>query len=174
VEAGRDAVCWQGTHNLNAVEVITGSVSIAMLGGESATVATLSIGYHGNQATDATVNVGTTASLTRVQKSGGTLTVWGNGLTTLIHTGGTTYIVDGTLSTLNIWGGTVYFQGTGTITNIMVGALGVLRFSADLRARTVTNCTLVAGGKISDPLTTVSWTNAIVPGTAAPPAFPDF
>ena len=93
----------------------------------------------------------------------------------LRHTGGTAIIVDGDCPTLTVDGGTVYYQGAGTITNLIVNANGTLRFSAALVGRTVTNAKIATGGKVSDPLSTVTWTNAPVLNAAGSPVpFPDF
>jgi hypothetical protein len=86
--AATPAILLKGSHASNAVNVLKGSVGIAALPGETATVATLRVGYLGNQESDSRVELGDGVTLTNIEQSGGQLGVRSN--TTLItNSGGT-------------------------------------------------------------------------------------
>ena len=159
--AGLEAIILKGTHSSNAVQVKKGSVGIAVFAGESATVATLKVGYVDNQDADAIVRCGSGTTLTTIVKSGGQLTISSN-VTTLTQDAGTTTINGAaTLGTLNLDGGTLKYLSTGTLTTAKIGDGGVLDFRADLDSRTVTNCTMGKGASLFDSFETVTWSNPI-------------
>lgn len=168
-EAGLEAVLWKGTHASNTVQVKKGSVGIAVFAGETATVATLQVGYVDNQDSDAIVRCGSGTTLTTIVKSGGQLDIKSN-VTTLTQDAGTTTLSgSATLGTGNLDGGTLVYQSTGTATTLKVGPDGVLDFRPDLRSRTVTNCTIEKGAAVYDPFETVTWSNPITLNRCALP-----
>jgi len=153
------AIMLKGTHAANTLTVHRGDVGVAVLAGETAVIATLTMDYVTNLESDAKVVCGSGATLTTIVKSGGILAIESN-VVTVTNSGGTATIKGtATVTTLNVEGGTVYCNSNGTITNLYV--LGHVDFSRDMRALTVTNCYLYKGGKISDPHKRVTWTNGI-------------
>jgi hypothetical protein len=167
-DPSRQAVLWKGTHAANAVAINKGSLGVATLPGELATILTLLIGYVSNKEGDATVYLGTGCTLTTITKSGGALTLQSD-VTTLTQDAGTTDHLAGTITTLNLNGGTHYYQSVGTITNLVVLEGAVLDCSRDQRQRTVTNATFFKGAEVFDPSGTLIFTNDyVIPnGTAA-------
>lgn len=141
-ETGVHAIVWKGTHASNVVNITKGSLDVApfVISGtaETATIATLRIGYQTSAASDVQVRLSSGVTLTTIEKSGGTLEV-NSAVTTLNQTEGDTTIKAGAITTLNLRGGRVYYNGTGTLTTATVTGNGVLDFSQDMRAKTVTN-----------------------------------
>lgn len=143
-----------GSHASNSLSINKGSVGIAIYPGETASFTTLNVGYTDNKESDSTVRLGVGVTLGAIVKTGGTLEV--NSLidTSLTHYGGTC-VINGSANVdiLLIYGGTVVYNTTGTLGgNPSVTTPGVLDFSQDLRAKTVTNPIEVYG---DDPLTAV-------------------
>lgn len=157
---GVPAVCLQGTHASNVVSISRGSVGIAFLAGESATVATLNVGYRTNQPSDAVVVCGAATTLTTVNQSGGTLST-SSAITTMTLSGGEWTHLAGAVTAANIDGGACRYRATSTLTTAQVGGAGELDFRQDPRGRTVTNCDLYQGGILRDPAGTVTFTNGI-------------
>lgn len=157
LEAGIKSIIWQGTHVANVVNITKGSFAAAQFGGETANVATLTMGYKSSQASDADVYLGSGVTLTTVHKSGGTLSTNSN-FVTLTQMAGETIIYAGTLTTLNLYGGAVRYRSQG-----LLGTLNVyeaeIDYRQDMRTRTVTTCNLYAGAKFYDPFEKVTWTN---------------
>jgi len=151
------ATLLKGTHASNVLNVLKGDVGVAFFEGETATVATLRQGYETNVNGDTAVVLGPGCTLTTITKSGGDLEINSN-LTTLTNSGGETDIVAGTPGTITVTGGSVRYRTSGTCTTLTVGP-GEVDFSRDLRAVTVTNCTIKAGAVYSDPHERVTWTN---------------
>jgi len=161
IESDVPAVLLKGTHASNVLTVLRGDVGVAFFAGETAVIATLTVGYVRNVGNDATVYCGAGVTLTTVNKRGGKLTVQ-SAVTTLTHDAGEMDVLgSATVGTLDLFGGTVYYQSSGTVTTANVSDGGHLDFSRDTQARIVTNCNLYKGGKISDPHKTVTWTNGI-------------
>src|SRR6185437_4705484 len=92
-DASLESLQWKGTNAANTVEVTRGTVALAGYGGDTATVATLTVGYVSNQDSDATVRVGSGTTLTTVNMSGGSLDLYGAAKT-----------VTKTAGTLTVWG----------------------------------------------------------------------
>ncbi|WP_013626608.1 hypothetical protein [Rubinisphaera brasiliensis] len=154
------AFLFLGTHASNAINVLRGVVGIAYQPGESATVATLKVGYISNQSGDATVYCGSGTTLTNVDQSGSNLTV-AAATTTVDQTGGTLNILAGAHAAITQDGGVCNYRSTGTITTAIVGNGATLDFSQDMRARTVTNCSVYRGATLRDTFKTVTFTNGI-------------
>jgi len=152
----RPTFLWKGTHASNVVNVSKGSIGAAYLPGESATIATLRIGYKDSILGDAEVYIGSGVTLTTVSKSGGELFAKA-GCTTLTQTDGDSTIDAGAMTTLHVQGGNVYWNSTGTLTTANVTGNGSLDFSKDMRAKTVTNPINIYGNqsKLNDPFKVV-------------------
>lgn len=158
-ESNLEAFIWKGTHASNVMEVSNGSVGIAAYGGESATVATLSI-------SNGTVRTGLGSSLTTIRQIGGSYS-GSSAITTYTLTGGTGRVSgSGTIGTLSLSGRLTY-ETSGTATTVSIKKNGVLDSSTDISARTITNCTVDAGGQINDPFQTITYTNKIALGSLA-------
>jgi len=158
-DADMPAVLLRGTHASNVLNVLGGSVGVAMLGDEVATLATLR--HSGGE-----VRVSQRVTLATVERSGDGLLTMECAATTLHQSGGETRIVGkGAFGTIELEGGEIDYRSNGTITSMTLGhPTATINFSADLRARTVTNCTLQRG-VILDPHETVTWTHGIQPET---------
>ena len=156
---GVPTILWKGTHASNTLSVSKGSVGVAWYAGETATVATLSVGYRTNQAGDATVVMGAGCTLTTINQSGGSLET-SSAVTTMNQRGGTWSHMAGAVTTANLDGGSCRYRATATLTTVVVG-VAELDFRQDPRARTVTNCDLNKGATLRDPGSTVTFTNGI-------------
>jgi hypothetical protein len=159
-ETGIPSLLLLGTHASNVVNCNKGSLGIAYFGGETSTVLTLDIGFVANQAGDSNVTTGAGTTLTTVNQYGG---VWVNratgGVTTFTQYAGTSTWLGGTWTTANLWGGKCFAATTGTFATSNVGKGATLDASQDMRAKTLTNCTLFAGATLNDPDGTLTFTN---------------
>lgn len=157
------AFLWKGAHATNTVDVVAGSVGLADLAGETATVATLRVGADSDgRAPD--VRGGPGLTLTTLSQAGGVVVLQA-GLTTVTKTAGALTIIGpaGTnVTTVNNDGGDFIYQAVGTIGTLRVSDGGLADFSRDPRARNVTDTTVYAGAELRDPFRTVTWTNPIV------------
>lgn len=165
--SGEYAVQWKGTHASNTLTVSKGSVGVAWLAGETATVATLSVGYRTNVAGDSQVFCGSGVTLSTVHQSGGLLTTNSNILTANVTDGELLHMA-GAITTLNLDKGAVRYRSSSTLTAANVGSGGNLDFRQDSRSRTVTNCDLFEGAELHDPHGTVTFTNGIDLNRCAP------
>lgn len=154
---GEHAIEFKGTHTSNVVRINRGDLGIGTVARAAATVATLAIGYIDDQNSDVTVEIGENATLTTIDKTGGSLLCY-SAATTITQTAGTTEF-DGAITTLNALGGSVFVTGTGTITTLNVAPDTTVSFDKDTRARTVTNTTIQAGATVRDNFATVTFTN---------------
>lgn len=149
-ESGMFSVDLLGTHASNAVDVRAGSVSIAAEGSAS-TVSSLT------SSDQATVFVGSGVTLGTARGSG-TVEIT-CAATTLTQAGGTwTVSGSGAVGTLTQTGGGLHYLSSGTVTTATIGSH--VR-CGDASTRTFTTTTLTPGGKIFDPLKTITYTNAI-------------
>jgi hypothetical protein len=156
---GTPAILWKGTHASNTLSISKGSLGVAFYAGETATVATLNVGYRTNQAGDVTATIGSGTTLTTVNQSGGTLET-NSAITTANLRGGTWSHMAGAVTTANLDGGSCRYRATATLTTAVVG-VAELDFRQDPRSRTVTNCDLNKGATLRDPVNTVTFTNGI-------------
>jgi hypothetical protein len=154
IEQGVPAVVIQGHASATYTFVILkGSVGIATELSQVCVTDVVTIA-------DGTITLGTGCTLATVNQAGGTLTSWAN-ITALNVTGGDCTPMSGTVGTLTLDAGNVFYRSTGTITTLKVGSDGVIDFTQDPRARTVTTTTIQASSKIFDTNKTVTWTNGI-------------
>lgn len=157
---GTPNVIVKGSHASNELNVNRGSVGVAYLPGETATVATLRVGYVENPAGDATVVCSSGVTLTNVDQQGGNLTVESN-TTTLDVLDGDLTVLAGAHAAINIDGGVCHYRSTGTLTTLNVGNGGEADFQRDMRSRTITNMNVYAGSTVRDPFQTVTFTNGL-------------
>lgn len=164
VERGVEALLFQGTHASNAVNVRRGQVGVAIYGGETATMATLRIGFDDGRNSDATVRLGSgvTLSSATVTKTGGTLEINSN-VATVNHYGGRlTVLGTATVTTLSVYAGVVEHKSSGTITTLNLYDVGEIDFTGDPRTRTVTTTDVFSErARINDYDKVVTWTNGI-------------
>lgn len=154
---------WVGNNSSNVVRAFRGSIGLAAQGGESGQLVTLQVGFVDSPETDASVVVGAgLGTITTLSQIGGTV-VCAASVTTATNNGGVLEITGAAaVGTLCANSGPTYYASSGTLTQGYVGAEGQLLFTRDMRSRTVTNCTLVAGAVVRDPNRSVTWTNPLV------------
>lgn len=163
-ESGVPSLLWKGAHASNAMNVYSGSIGIAALAGETATLPTLRVSYLSNLAGDANIVCGSGATLTTINKVGGLLII-NSAATTITQTGGTLTIQGtGAVTTLNLRdAGQCFYNTTGTLTTLNIAGESepVIDFSQDMRAKTVTTTNRYGLSKIRDPFKVVTFTNGI-------------
>jgi hypothetical protein len=158
VQKDQEVVWLKGTAANSVVNVYGGSVVLAPVTGDVATVTTVRVIDGSFRATS-----GVTFSSATIAQEGGSVDISTNVGTWTIDGAGAVGIVRGTatITTLSIDNGTVTFLSTGTITTLNVGSGGVADFSEVLGAITVTNCVVTEGATIRDPHRRVTFTNGI-------------
>jgi len=138
-DQGTPSLIWHGTNASNIVNINKGQVGVAFFPGDTAAVATLRIGYVSNQLGDVQLTCGKGCTLTTITQNGGNVTT-NSGATTITINAGTLVVWGSSaVTTLNIDGGTVVYNSTGTLGTAEVAENGVLDFSQDQQAKTVTN-----------------------------------
>lgn len=160
---GERSIYWKGTHASNSLNVSKGSVGVAALPGETATLLELNVGFRTNNSGDSDVLLGSGVTLTdaTIKQSGGKLILNSatSGTATITQTDGVLMIQLGGQVGLTVAGGECIYNSTGTLGGSpIVSGNGHLNFSQDMRAKTVTNPIDVYGSsaKISDPFKVVS------------------
>jgi hypothetical protein len=156
IESGAEPLRWKGTNASNVLQVTAGVVGIARLAGESATLATLDVGYTSSVASDSTVVTGSGATVGTILQTGGSLTLYG-GFTSIEMEDGTCTVLPGPAGTENettvsVDGGKFFLSSPGAVTNCTVGSSGTLDTSQDARSKTITNTLLLyKGATVNDP-----------------------
>ncbi len=153
------AFLWKGDQANNVLDVLSGSVGVALFGGETATIATLRHAG-GNVRTDAGVTLGA------IERSGSGRLVIRSAVAAINQSSGETVILgSGAVASINLVGGRIDYRSSGTITTATVDhPYAKLDFSGDLRGRVVSSLTLKRG-TIADPHQTVTWPAGIQPHT---------
>jgi hypothetical protein len=161
---GRYAVNLKGS-NIAVAYLQRGNIAIAPFDDDTATVATVNVGYVENQASDVKFLIGAGVTLTTLNQLGGVgelrcaATTVVNGPNSRLLTSGS-----GAITTYTGYGNST-LNSTGTITNLHV--YGTVDLTASRAARTVTNCTVYPGGRlIRGPWVTFS-NGIICPSTGA-------
>jgi len=162
-ESDVPALLWVGTAATNVVRVYKGDVGIAVYAGEEAVIEDLDIGYRTDREGDAEVFCGLDVDVDDIRQTGGSLTIGGvsaDAIETFVQTAGTSTIngSDG-IDSLTIQGGACYYNSTGTLGGApIVSGDGVLDFSQDMQAKTVTNPIEVHGNdaEVIDPFQVVT------------------
>lgn len=169
IEQGIPPVLLKGTDAANTLTVNKGSVGVAVLpydeatgAEETATIATLNVGYVTNPAGDAVVQCGPGVTLTTINQSGGKLEIE-TAVTTITKTAGELQLLGNsvTVGTLNERGGATYVIGTTTITTANISNAGILDYSRDSRGKVITNAVNCYGRqfRFRDPFRVVSSTS---------------
>lgn len=135
-EATRAALCIKGSHASNSLNVLKGSVGVAMLAGETANFPDLRLGYVSNVTGDAVVFCGSGCSLATVIMTGGQLTTASN-ITSMTQSAGLWTHQAGTCAALDLIAGQAVYNSTGTLTTPKVGAGGILDFDHSPQGKTV-------------------------------------
>jgi hypothetical protein len=158
VQKDQEVVWLKGTAANSVVNVYGGSVVLAPLTGEVATVTTVRVIDGSFRATS-----GVTFDSATITQEGGSVDISSNLATWTIDGSGAVGIVRGTatITTLSVDNGTVNLMSTGTITTLNVGSGGVVDFSDVLGGITVTNCVITEGATINDPHRRATFTNGI-------------
>ncbi len=128
IDTDLPCVLFKGTNASNTAIVSGGSVGIAVLPAEVATLLTLTIGTQGQTGTDATVTCGQFVTLGTVTMYGGTLTLFCPILSALTMYGGTT---------------TAYFLASSGTLMIQSGTLTLIHHGGTVNAVTLSN---IGGG----------------------------
>ena len=153
--------------NIATLTVNKGNVGIGALSFETATVATLRVGYVTNKDSDSKVTVGDGVTLTTLLQEGGTNTLQCAATTVTVNGGSLTIDTSGNITTLNINNGTVYGDRFGTITTVNLnGPSAKLVLNRSVVARTITTLNPDDGQIIYNP-NVVTITNFNEPTDAA-------
>jgi trimeric autotransporter adhesin len=151
-EVGLPAVQLLGTHASNTLTVASGSVGVAIGGGEVSTLATVTV------SASASVRLGTGCTLTTVTTAGA-CEMEASATTLTINGGTATVLGAAAITTLNINAGTCDYQSSGTVGTANVA--GTLDASRDPTSRTFTTTNMKAGGTILDLHDSITFTNGI-------------
>lgn len=152
---GLEPIRLLGTHASNELAVVGGTVGTATEKPQSevSTWATVSAGGTtsstlSNSTSGALVNLGSGCTLTTINVGGASVVNLGANCTTVTVNGGAyTAYKTATHTTVNCFSGTVNYLSNGTVTNL--NAAGIVNFTGDVRAKTVTNATLYKGATIN-------------------------
>lgn len=156
LDSGLESILWKGTHASNVVNVLKGSVGIAVEAGDTATVATLRVGNQGSVSGDAKVRCGSGVTLTTITKTAGGLEINSAATTITNDAGDLTANGTGAITTLNVTGGTAYVNTSGTVGTANVTGGGALDFSRSPTTKTVTIINRYGNNsKVNDPSKTV-------------------
>jgi hypothetical protein len=149
------AVEWIGSHASGTVNVLGGTVGIALRASQTATVLTLT-------QSGGDVKCGAGVTLGTVQKTGGTLTILGGSTTAIVNDGGDVTIYgSGTHTAITNSGSKCNFNGTGTITAYTGNKSSSLTFDGLRATRTLTNGTFNDNASFQDSNRTVTHSNAM-------------
>lgn len=158
-QQGLPALILKGTNAGNVLNAQSGQVGLAVESGDTATVATVRMGYQQAEGTDLALTCGGGVTLTTISQYAGVLQVASN-VTTLTQYGGVARVLGAAaVTTLTVQNGTVYHQSSGTLSTVTLGSGGTLDLTTDPRARTITNMTLAAGAAFYDPNKTAAFSN---------------
>lgn len=156
-----ETLLWKGTHNSNVLNVDRGSVGVAVLAGEVATIATFNQGYIDNPNSDAQVRFGPGVTLGAVNRTGGLLQlnagmsgnlVQREGASTLTLRGGGAY------PSLVSHAGNIIYESSGTITNMTLGEDVIFDGRQNESTYTITNAIQAfKGAQFLDPMKKATW-----------------
>jgi len=164
-ETGVPSILLKGTHASNVLNLIKGIVGIAFFAGETATLATVNVGYFSNINGDSNLAMSSGVTLTTIKQSGGSIFAASNITTLTQYAGLLTLQGSATIGTATLEG-TLYDQSTGTFTTLTV--LGKYDRRQSMAAKTCTNVTLYKGSEWHDPFHTVTCTNGIILSECVP------
>jgi trimeric autotransporter adhesin len=160
-EPGLNCVMLLGSHADNVLNVLRGSVGVAVQAGETATMKEVTVGFISQQSSDSKVTLGAGVTITTLEMTGGQVTTNSN-IANVTQDGGVLNIQAGAISgTLELRSGVCRYTSAGTIDTLQLQSDATIDFSRDLRARTVDNCTMLKASKLLDPFSTVTFTAGI-------------
>lgn len=160
LETGIPSLLIKGSNAANVLNVLRGSVGVAIYAGETAQLDFLRMGHIANQASDAQVTLGSGVTNDAVIVDGGKLTL-ASATTTLNQSAGEITVLAGAHAAIVQTGGTLIYRSTGTVSALTTGKGATADFSRDPRSRTVSAATAYAGATIKDPQGTVTWSAGI-------------
>jgi hypothetical protein len=140
-DANTPVVLITGGNGSSELDITKGDVGVAFYQGTTATIATIKTGFASNAASDVSLIIGVSATLTTITKSGGYLSTRSS-LTTLNQDvgGGSVDLRDSvTVTTVNQYAGTVNYSTNGTIGTINAYNKAIVNFDSDPRGITLTN-----------------------------------
>jgi hypothetical protein len=164
-ETGLPSILLKGTHASNVLNLIKGNVGVAFFAGETATLATVNVGFYSNVNGDSSLVLGSGCTLTTVKQSGGKIAAESNITTLTQYAGELTLRGSATLTTYTIEG-VLYDESTGTFTTGII--LGKYNRQRSMAAKTCTTITLYKGCEWHDPFHTVTITNGLVLSQCTP------
>ncbi len=160
LETGVPSFLWNSGTATNNVNILKGSVGVAIFAGDIATITNLRVGKITSTIGDVTLRCGSGLTITNVTMGGGTVTL--ESTTTLVDmTDGQLTLLSGAQAALNIDGGTCFYRSDGTLTQGRVGADAALDCSQDPRARTFTDLELLEQSSFKDPHKSITFSNPI-------------
>ena len=163
IEQGLEPVLLLGTHADNTIDVLDGSVGVAVFSGETSTFKTTRVEAGFLRFGEGVTLDGVGSTL--INESG-TVLVFDNNLLTVTNSGGTIFINgSATITTLTLKSGTCQYQSTGTITAATIGGgdgQALFDCGGSFGPRTITTLTVKPGLEINDPLRTITYTNTPV------------
>lgn len=134
------AILLCGTNASNVFNITKGQVGFAFFGGDLLTFATCTQGSQGGGISDSSIIMGLGTTIGTITKSSGTTTIntaIGTAFTQLAGTA--TIWGSGSVAGLAVEGGNVIYNTTGALgTGTTVSGSGILDFSQDTRAKTIT------------------------------------
>lgn len=163
-DSGLPALLINGSGSNYTLNLLSGSIGVALDVGSSATLPTVRVGYENSISTDVVLTLGAGCTTTTISQYGGTITT-SAGLTTWNLTAGTaTVLGSAAVTTVTMWPATgqtasMWYESTGTIATLTLAPNSSISFERDLRGRTVTNSTLYTGSKLLDGFRTVTFSN---------------
>ncbi len=151
-QENRAALCVTGANATNTFALLRGDVAIQQAADETARFA-MSVGFVTDQDSDVTLYCGPGATLGAFVQNGGQVETW-SAISPLTMRGGRHVHNGGGITSPAVYGGQLVYNTTATLAGTpKVGEAGHLDFSADPRAKAITNPIEVYGpnAKVSDP-----------------------
>lgn len=161
-----ETLCWKGTHASNVGQFDGGSIAVAGLAGEVATLLTANLGYITQKESDCKVRFGTGVTWTTLNRIGGTLELWTGGTTINSKDGAglLTLRGSGTITTINCFAGGIVHMSSGTITTLTLGKDQTFDASRNEVGFTITNAVVMyQGSKFIDPAKRVTMSGGYAP-----------
>jgi len=154
--AGLRAIHLKGTHADNELNVMKGSVDVAMDEGAASTIKTLRVSFVDNVQSDADVRIGAGVTLNDVVQSGGKLLIQSDTDSLILRDGTCTY-ADGEPADVVVTGGIFDWRTTGEVGALSVSN-GRVECSKDPRPKAFDSSSqieLYRGAILNDPLGTL-------------------
>lgn len=159
-DQGVEALLLKGTHASNTLIAYSGSIGIAIDTGSVSTFATITTGPT-TGGSSVQLRCGSGVTLTTVKQDAGTVQLNGACTTLTLRSGLCTLYGTGAYTTITVFGGRLNYQSSGTISAITVDR-GAVDLSWDLRAKTISSCTLNVGATWLDPFFVATYSAGII------------